>query len=158
MVKKYSFEDYKKNEKNLLWKDFAMNILVGVSIAGCFTMAGYAIFWFIMQALAAPVLFLYAALAIAVFIGIRQAWLKAKDKEKKRRDCIKYAMDYQSDIIHWEERLNELNAVDTSEFDEVQMKTHNNEINFATQQICYYTERRDEEMSEYRKYGGKSYV
>ena len=33
-----------------------------------------------------------------------------------------------------------------------------NEIDFATHQILYYTERRDEEMSEYRKYGGKKYV
>lgn len=158
MVKKYSFEAYQKSEKSLLWKDFAMNILVGISVAGCSAIAGYAIFWFIMQALAAPILFLYAILAIVVFIGIRQAWLKAKEREKKRRECIEDAMDYQADIIHWEERLDELNAVDTSEFDEIQMKAHSNEIDFATHQFCYYTERRDEEMSEYRKYGGKRYV
>ena len=158
MVKKYSFEDYQKSEKDLLWRDFAMNILVGVSIIGCSAMAGYAIFWFIMQALAAPVLFLYAVLAIAAFIGIRQAWLKAKAKEKKRQNCIEDAMEFQKNILDWEERLDELNAVDISEFDEVQMKAHTNEINFATHQAHYYTERRDEEMCEYRKYGGKSYV
>ena len=35
---------------------------------------------------------------------------------------------------------------------------YNNEIDFAAHQVLYYTERRDEEMSEYRKYGGKKYV
>jgi hypothetical protein len=158
MVKKYSFEAYQKSEKSLLWKDFAMNILVGISVIGCSAMAGYAIFWFIMQALTAPILFLYAVLVIAGFIGIRQAWLKAKEREKKRRECIEDAMGFQVDIIHWEERLDKLNAVDTSEFDEAKMKIHSNEIDFATHQILYYTELRDEEMSEYRKYGGKSYV
>jgi hypothetical protein len=67
-------------------------------------------------------------------------------------------MDFQADIIHWEERLDELNAIDTSELDDTQMKIHNNEIHFASHQISYYTERRDEEMSEYRKYGGKKYI
>jgi hypothetical protein len=67
-------------------------------------------------------------------------------------------MSYQADIIYWEERLDKLNAVDTSEFDEIQIKAHNNEIDFTTHQILYYTERRDEEMSEYRKHGGKRYV
>ena len=67
-------------------------------------------------------------------------------------------MEFQKTILQWEERLDELNTVDTSKFDEVQMKAHNNEISFATHQIRYYTERRDEEMSEYRKYGGKQYV
>ena len=67
-------------------------------------------------------------------------------------------MDYQVDIIHWEERLDKLNAVDTSEFVKILMKAPSNEINFATDQIRYYTDRRDEEMAEYRKYGGKRYV
>ena len=67
-------------------------------------------------------------------------------------------MDYQKDILNWEERLDELSAIDTSEFDEIQMKAHSNENHFASHQISFYTELRDEEMSEYRKYGGKKYV
>ena len=158
MIKKYSFEDYKKSEKKLLWQDFFANVLTTVSIIFCAGLALYACWHFILAAIAHPILFLYLAIAVVVGAIIYCSWENAKEREKKRRECIEDAMDFQADIIHWEERLDELNAVDTSEFDEAKMKIHNNEIHFASQQISYYTERRDEEMSEYRKYGGKRYV
>lgn len=158
MVKKYSFEAYKKSEKKLLWQDFFANVLIAVSVIFCIGLALYACWHFFIAAIAHPILFLYLVIAIIIGAIIYCSWENAKDRERKRRDCIEDAMDYQVDIIHWEERLDELNAVDTSEFDDIQMKAHSNEIDFTTQQILYYTERRDEEMSEYRKYGGKKYV
>ena len=158
MVKKYSFEEYKKSEKKLLWQDFFANVLIAVSVIFCIGLALYACWHFVIAAIAHPILFLYLGIAVVVGAIIYCSWENAKEREKKRRECIEDAMDYQVDIIHWEERLDELNAVDTSELDEAQMKIHNNEIHFASHQISYYTERRDEEMSEYRKYGGKKYV
>lgn len=158
MAKKYSFEDYKKSEKKLLWRDFFDNILIAVSAIFCIGLALYACWHFFIAAIAHPILFLYLVIAIIVGAIIYCSWENAKDRERKRRDCIEDAMSYQSYIIHWEERLDELNAVDTSEFDDIQMKAHSNEIDFTIHQIRYYTERRDEEMSEYRKYGGKKYV
>lgn len=158
MAKKYSFEDYKKSEKKLLWQDFFANVLIAVSVIFCIGLALYACWHFVIAAIAHPILFLYLGIAVVVGAIIYCSWENAKEREKKRRKCIEDAMDYQADIIHWEERLDKLNAVDTSEFDKILMKAHNNEINFATDQIRYYTERRDEEMSEYRKYGGKRYV
>ena len=158
MVKKYSFEAYKKSEKKLLWQDFFANVLIAVSVIFCIGLALYACWHFVIAAIAHPILFLYLGIAVVVGAIIYCSWENAKKREKKRRKCIEDAMDYQADIIHWEERLDKLNAVDTSEFDKILMKAHSNEINFATDQIRYYTERRDEEMSEYRKYGGKKYV
>ena len=158
MVKKYSFEAYQKSEKKLLWQEFFAGVLVAVSVVFCIGLALYACWHFLIAAIAHPILFMY--LAIAALIGgiIYCSWETAKDRERKRRDCIQNAMEYQSYIINWENRLDNLNAIDTSKFDESKMKTHNMEINFATDQLIYYTERRDEEMSEYRKYGGKKYV
>lgn len=158
MVKKYSFEDYQKSEKKLLWQDFFANVLIAVSVIFCIGLALYACWHFIIAAIAHPILFLYLGIAVVVGAIIYCSWENAKEREKKRRKCIEDAMDYQADILNWEERLDKINAIDTSEFDEAQMKIHNHEINFATDQIRYYTERRDEEMSEYRKYGGKKYV
>ena len=158
MVKKYSFEEYKKSEKKLLWQDFFAYALTTIGVIFCIGLALYASWHFLIAAIAHPVLFMYPAIAIILGAIIYCSWENAKEKEKKRLECIQYAMGYQADIIDWEKRLDELNAIDTSEFDEVQMKTHRNEIDFATHQILYYTERRDEEMSEYRKYGGKKYV
>jgi hypothetical protein len=158
MVKKYSFEEYKKSEKKLLWEDFFANVLTAVSIIFCVGLALDACWHFFIAAIAHPILFLYHGIAVIVGAIIYCSWENAKEREQNRQNCIKDAMEYQSDIIHWEERLDKLNAVDTSEFDEAQMKIHSNEIDFATHQILYYTERRDEEMSEYRKYGGKRYV
>lgn len=158
MVKKYSFEEYKKSEKKLLWQDFFANVLIAVSGIFCIGLALYACWHFVIAAIAHPILFLYLGIAVVVGAIIYCSWENAKEREKKRRECIEDAMDFQVDIIHWEERLDELNAVDTSELDEAQMKIHNNEIHFASHQISYYTERRDWEMSEYRKYGGKRYV
>ena len=158
MVKKYSFEAYKKSEKKLLWQDFFTNVLIAVSVIFCIGLALYACWHFILAAIAHPILFLYLGIAVVVGVIIYCSWENAKERDKQRRNCIEDAMDYQVDILNWEERLDRLNAIDTSEFDEAQMKIHNNEINFANDQIRYYTERRDEEMSEYRKYGGKKYV
>jgi flagellar biosynthesis/type III secretory pathway M-ring protein FliF/YscJ len=158
MVKKYSFETYQKSEKKLLWQDFFSNILIAVSAIFCGGLALYACWHFIIAAIAHPILFLYLGIAVVVGVIIYCSWKNAKNRAKKRRESIEDAMDYQSDIIHWEERLDKLNAVDTSEFDEIKMKAHSNEIDFAIHQIHYYTERRDEEISEYRKYGGKQYV
>jgi amino acid permease len=158
MVKKYSFEAYQKSEKKLLWEDFFANILTAVSIIFCVGLTLYACWHFFIAAIAHPILFLYLGIAVVVGVIIYCSWDSAKERAQKRREAIEDAMDYQADIIHWEERLDELNAVDTSEFDEIQMKAHSNEIDFATHQMLYYTERRDEEMSEYRKYGGKRYV
>ena len=158
MVKKYSFEEYKKSEKKLLWQDFFTYVLTTISAIFCICLALYASWHFLIAAIAHPILFMYPAITIILGAIIYCSWENAKEKEKKRLECIQYAMGYQADIIDWEKRLDELNAVDTSEFDEVQMKTHRNEIDFATHQILYYTEQRDEEMCEYRKYGGKSYV
>ena len=158
MVKKYSFEAYQKSEKKLLWQDFFANILTAVSIIFCVGIALYACWHFFIAAITNPILFLYLVIAIIIGAIICYSWQVAKERERQRRECIKDAMGYQADIIDWEERLDGLNAIDTSEFDEVQMKAHSNEIDFATHQILYYTERRDEEMSEYRKYGGKKYV
>jgi hypothetical protein len=129
-----------------------------VSIIFCIGLALYACGHFFIAAIAHPILFMYLGIAVIVGAIIYCSWENAKEREQNRQNCIKDAMEYQSDIIHWEERLDKLNAVDTSEFDEAQMKIHSNEIDFATHQILYYTERRDEEMSEYRKYGGKRYV
>lgn len=158
MVKKYSFEAYKKSEKKLLWQDFFANVLIAVSVIFCIGLALYACWHFVIAAIAHPILFLYLGIAVVVGAIIYCSWENAKEREKKRRKCIEDAMDYQADIIHWEERLDKLNAIDTSEFDETQMKIHSNEIDFTAHQISYYTERRDWEMSEYRKYGGKKYV
>ena len=158
MSKKYSFEEYKKSEKKLLWQDFLAYFLTTISGIFCIGLALYACWYFIIAAISHHILFLYLGIALVVGVIIYCSWENAKEREKKRRECIEDAMDFQADIIHWEERLDELNAVDTSELDEAQMKIHNNEINFANDQIRYYTERRDEEMSEYRKYGGKKYV
>lgn len=158
MVKKYSFEEYKKSEKKLLWQDFFAYALTTIGVIFCIGLALYASWHFLIAAIAHPILFMYPAIAIILGAIIYCSWENAKEREKKRLECIQYAMGYQADIIDWEERLDKLNAVDTSEFNEVQMKTHRNEIDFATHQILYYTERRDEEMSEYRKYGGKKYV
>lgn len=158
MVKKYSFEDYKKSEKKLLWQDFFAHILTTISAIFCIGLACYACWHFFVAAIAYPILFLYLVIAIAIGAIIYCSWKNAKDREKKRRYCIEDAMGYQADILHWEERLDELNAIDTSEFDGVQMKAHSNEIDFAVHQIRYYTEQRDEEMAEYRKYGGRKYV
>lgn len=158
MVKKYSFEAYKKSEKKLLWQDFFANVLIAVSVIFCIGLALYACWHFFIAAIAHPILFLYLGVAVVVGAIVYCSWENARERAKKRRECIEDAMDFQVDIIHWEERLDELNAVDTSELDEAQMKIHNNEIHFASHQISYYTERRDWEMSEYRKYGGKRYV
>ena len=158
MVKKYSFEDYKKNEKRLLWQDFFANILAIVSGIFCAGLVFYVCWRFFIAAIAHPILFLYLAIAVIVGAIIYWSWESAKEREKRRRNSIRDAMNYQADIIDWEERLDKLNAVDTSKFDEIQMKAHNNEIDFTTHQILYYTERRDEQMCEYRKYGGKRYV
>ena len=158
MVKKYSFEAYKKSEKKLLWQDFFANVLIAVSVIFCIGLALYACWHFFIAAITHPILFLYLAIAVIIGTIIYCSWENAKEREQNRQNCIKDAMNYQKYILNWEERLDELNAVDTSEFDEIQMKAHNNEINFAAHQISYYTERRDEEMSEYRKYGGKRYV
>lgn len=158
MIKKYSFEDYQKSEKKLLWQDFFTYILTTISVIFCAGLALYACWHFLIAAIAHPTLFMYPAIIIVLGTIIYYSWENAKEKEQKRRECIKDAMGHQADIIDWEERLDKLNAIDTSEFDEAQMKAHRNEIDFATHQILYYTERRDEEMSEYRKYGGKRYV
>ena len=158
MIKKYSFEAYKKSEKKLLWQDFFSNILIAISAIFCACLVFYTGWHFLIAAITHPILFLYLGIAVVVGVIVYCSWENAKEREKKRRECIEDAMDFQVDIIHWEERLDELNAVDTSEFDEIQMKTHSNENDFATHQILYYTERRDEEMSEYRKYGGKKYI
>lgn len=158
MVKKYSFEAYKKSEKKLLWQDFFSNVLIAVSVIVCGGLALYACWHFILAAIAHPILFLYLGIAVVIGAIVYCSWENASERARKRRECIEDAMDYQKDILNWEERLDELNAVDTSEFDEIQMKAHSNEIDFATHQMLYYTERRDEEMSEYRKYGGKKYV
>ena len=158
MVKKYSFEEYKKSEKKLLWEDFFANVLTAVSIIFCVGLALYACWHFFIAAIVHPILFLYLAIAVIIGTIIYCSWENAKEREQNRQNCIKDAMNYQKYILDWEERLDELNAVDTSELDEAQMKIHNHEINFAAHQISYYTERRDEEMSEYRKYGGKKYV
>ena len=158
MIKKYSFEEYKKSEKKLLWQDFFANVLTAVSIIFCVGLAHYACWHFFIAAISHPILFLYLGIAVVVGVIIYCSWGNAKERDKQRRNCIEDAMDYQADILNWEERLDRLNAIDISEFDEAQMKIHNNEINFANDQIRYYTERRDEEMSEYRKYGGKKYV
>jgi hypothetical protein len=158
MVKKYSFEYYQRSEKKLLWQDFFANILAIISGIFCAGLVFYACKCFFVAAIAHPILFLYLAIAAIIGAIIYWSWGNAKDREKKRRECIEDAMEFQKTILQWEERLDKLNAVDTSEFDEILMKAHNNEIDFATQQILYYTDRRDEEMSEYRKYGGKRYV
>ena len=158
MVKKYSFEAYQKSEKKLLWQDFFSNVLAAVGIIVSVGLALYACWHFFIAAIAHPVLFLYLAIAVIIGVIVYCSWKDAKERETKRRECIEDAMDFQKDILNWEERLDKLNAIDTSEFDEAKMKIHNNEIDFATHQILYYTERRDEEMSEYRKYGGKKYV
>ena len=158
MVKKYNFEAYKKSEKKLLWQDFFACVLITTSGIFCIGLALYACWHFFIAAIAHPILFMYLAIVIILGAIIYCSWENAKDREKRRRNSIRDAMKYQADIIDWEERLDKLNAVDTSEFDEIQMKAHSNEIDFATHQILYYTERRDEEMSEYRKYGGKKYV
>ena len=158
MVKKYSFEAYQKSEKKLLWKDFFTNILIAASVIFCISLALYVCWHFFIAAIAHPILFLYLVIAIIIGVIIYWSWGNAKNREKKRRDCIEDAMEFQKTILQWEERLDELSAIDTSEFDEIQMKAHSNEIDFTTQQILYYTERRDEEMSEYRKHGGKRYV
>jgi hypothetical protein len=158
MVKKYSFEDYKKSEKKLLWQDFFVYVLTTISRIFCVSLVLYACWHFVIAAIAHPILFMYLGIAMIISAIVYCSWENAKEREKKRRECIKDAMEYQADIIYWEERLDKLNAVDTSEFDEIQMKTHSNEIDFATHQILYYTERRDEEMFEYHKCGGKKYV
>lgn len=158
MSKKYSFEEYKKSEKKLLWQDFFAYVLTTTSGIFCIGLALYACWRFFIAAIAHPILFMYLAIVAILGIIIYYSWESAKEREQNRQNCLKNAMDYQSDIINWEERLDELNAIDTSEFNEIQMKAHSNEIDFATHQILYYTERRDEEMSEYRKYGGKRYV
>ena len=158
MVKKYSFEEYKRSEKKLLWQDFFSYVLTTISGIFCIGLALYACWHFFVAAIAHPILFMYLGIAVVIGAIIYCSWENAKEREKKRREAIEDAMGYQADIIDWEERLDGLSAIDTSEFDEVQMKAHRNEIDFATHQILYYTERRDEEMSEYRKYGGKRYV
>lgn len=158
MVKKYSFEAYQKSEKKLLWEDFFTNILTTVSIIFCVGLALYACWHFFIAAMAHPVLFLYLGIAVIIGIIIYYSWQVAKERERQRLDSLKYAMAHQEEILNWEEKLDKINAIDTSEFDEAQMKAHSNEIDFATHQILYYTERRDEEMSEYRKYGGRKYV
>ena len=158
MVNKYGFEDYQKSEKKLLWQEFFISVFILISGIFCLGLALYACYHFFIAAIAHPILFLYLAIAVIICVIIYWSWGNAKDRERKRRDCIEDAMEYQAYILNWEERLDGLSVIDTSEFDEVQMKAHNNEIDFATHQIRYYTERRDEEMSEYRKYGGKKYV
>ena len=158
MVKKYSFEEYRKSEKKLLWQDFFSYVLTTISGIFCIGLALYACWHFFVAAIAHPILFMYLGIAVVIGAIIYCSWENAKEREKKRREAIEDAMGYQADIIDWEERLDGLSAIDTSEFDEVQMKAHRNEIDFATHQILYYTERRDEEMSEYRKYGGKKFV
>ena len=158
MVKKYSFEAYQKGEKKQLWQDFFVYVLTIISGIFCIGLALYACWRFFVAAIAHPVLFLYLAITVVIGAIIYYSWEEAKNREQKRRECIEDAMRYQASIINWEDRLDKLNAVDTSEFDEYRMKNHNNEIDFVTDQIHYYTERRDEKMSEYRKYGGKNYV
>ena len=158
MVKKYSFEAYQKSEKKLLWQEFFTCVLTITSGIFCIGLALYACWHFIIAAIAHPILFLHLAIAVIIGVIIYHSWEYTKEREKKRRECIEDAMDYQSDILNWEERLDELNAVNTSEFDEIQMKSYNDEIDFVTHQIRYYTEQRDEEISEYRKYGGRMIV
>lgn len=105
MVKKYSFEEYKKSEKKLLWQDFFANVLIAVSVIFCIGLALYACWHFVIAAIAHPILFLYLGIAVVVGAIIYCSWENAKEREKKRRECIEDAMDYQADIIHWEERL-----------------------------------------------------
>lgn len=155
--KKYSFEAYQKNEKRLLWRDFAMNILIGASIAGCFVMAGYAIFWFIMKAFTTPILFVYAFICILIIIGIRQAWLHAKEREESRKTAISLAMDYQCEANDWEARITKFTEVPLNETEE-ERKIRRKELEFAKHQFDYYMKRRDECMHDYVKNGGKKFI
>ena len=68
MVKKYSFEEYKKSEKKLLWQDFFAYFLTTISGIFCIGLALYACWHFIIAAIAHPILFLY--LGIVVIVGV----------------------------------------------------------------------------------------
>ena len=82
MVKKYSFEEYKKSEKKLLWEDFFANVLTAVSIIFCVSLALYACWHFFIAAIAHPILFLYLGVAVVVVAIIYCSWEKAKEREQ----------------------------------------------------------------------------
>ena len=116
MVKKYSFEEYRKSEKKLLWQDFFSYVLTTISGIFCIGLALYACWHFFVAAIAHPILFMYLGIAVVIGAIIYCSWENAKEREKKRREAIEDAMGYQADIIDWEERLDGLSAIDTSEF------------------------------------------
>ena len=58
---------FEQAEKRLIWIEFFTRILVMISCIGCAIMAGYALYWFVMAALKAPILIVYA---IGILVGI----------------------------------------------------------------------------------------
>ena len=130
MTKITNWKMFEQAEKRLIWIEFFMRILVMISCIGCAIMAGYALYWFVMAALKAPILIVYAVGILGGIFYLSYAWGEAK--------------------------LHMYLVIPDNETDE-EYKTRQNNISHAKTSHEYYLGRRDEAMYEYRKLGGKKY-
>ena len=156
MTKITNWKMFEQAEKKLIWIEFFTRILVMISCIGCAIMAGYALYWFVMAALKAPILIVYA---IGILVGIfylAYAWNESKERSKKRMLELHRAEGFQEQAEEWEAKLHKYLAVPENETEE-EYKIRQRDISHAQTSHEYYLGRRDEAMYEYRKLGGKKY-
>lgn len=156
MTKITNWKMFEQAEKRLIWIEFFTRILVMVSVIGCVAMACYALYWFVMAALKAPILIVYA---IGILVGIfylAYAWSESKDRSKKRLIELHRAEGFQEQAEEWEAKLHKYMETPENETEE-EYKTRQHDISHAQTSHEYYLGRRDEAMYEYRKLGGKKY-
>lgn len=156
MIKINNWKMFEQAEKKLIWIEFFTRILVMISCIGCAIMAGYALYWFVMAALKAPILIVYAIGILGGIFYLSYAWGEAKLRSKKRLVELHRAESFQEQAEEWETKLHMYLVIPDNETDE-EYKTRQNNISHAKTSHEYYLGRRDEAMYEYRKLGGKKY-
>ncbi len=156
MIKITNWKMFEQAEKKLIWVEFFMRILVMISIIGCVIMAGYALYWFVMAALKAPILIVYAIGILVSIFYLVYAWGEAKLRSKKRLVELHRAESFQEQAEEWETKLHMYLVIPDNETDE-EYKTRQHNISHAKTSHEYYLGRRDEAMYEYRRLGGKKY-
>ena len=153
-----NFKEYQKEEKNIFIKDFIINLIKGTGIVIACFVGAYLLIRYILLCIANP-LWIFVGFGVGLIIaGIFSCWCSARDRQRKRYTAIKEAMDDQDYVNYWEEKLDKCITEKNNTFDEEELKRLNNEIVFAEKQIRYYTESRDRNMADYKKYGGRMNV
>jgi hypothetical protein len=156
MNKITNWKNFEQAEKKMIWAEFFMRILVMISIIGCVIMACYALYWFVMAALKAPILIAYAVGILVGIFYLAYAWGEAKLRSEKRLVELHRAEGFQEEAEEWETKLHKYMETPENETEE-EYKTRQNNISHAKTSHEYYLGRRDEAMHEYRKLGGKKY-